>query len=467
MRRRTVVIGSGISGLVTALELYRAGRDVVVLEARRRLGGCISTVDDRGYTFEVGPNSFPSSATSLIGMAKSVGLESHFVEAAEAAKLRLLYIDGKLLPVPMSPKQFLKSKVFSWPEKLRVLREPFVPRRKNTTESESVADFFVRRFGLALTKTVVDAFVCGIYAGDARRLGVQAAFPSLVKMEQEHGSIFKAMKARGKSQAGGASMPKIMSFCGGMSEFVDALAKSLDGCIYNESKVKRLTRPDESTFRLTVEARDGTREEIDADEVVVATAPPVAGQLLAEICPMASDLVFDVPSAPIVSIHAGFDAESLPTLPGAFGFLVPRPQRMRTLGWLFSSTIFPGRAPEGKIALTGYIGGANDPHIVKATPESVRHIVLGELSLALRMKTMPKPEYFAIHPHMPGIPQHAPGHERRMPAVRKLLTLVPGLQLVGNYVGGISLEECVKTARAAAHDLVEGAAPATPMEAVS
>ena len=64
--RRTVVIGSGISGLAAAYELGQAGRDVHVFEKSTRIGGCVSTTEQDGYLFELGPSSFTDNCKEIL-----------------------------------------------------------------------------------------------------------------------------------------------------------------------------------------------------------------------------------------------------------------------------------------------------------------------------------------------------------------------------------------------------------------
>ena len=449
-RRRVVVVGGGISGLTAAHELRRGGRDVLVIEAADRVGGVVQTKHAADCTFESGPSSFPDSAAEIFELAQQLGIEDRIINATDAAKTRLIYHRHRLLPVPMNPRDIRDSEIFTSREKARFLLERFIPKRRRD-RPESVAHFFYRRFGKASARTLVDAFVSGIYCGDARHIGLRSAFPVLHHMEQKYGSITKAFRVRKKANKPFAM--NLHSFEGGLSELMISLAKGLGDGVWSNSAVKAVA-PDGTGFKLNVE-RKGGLEEIRADQIVIAAPAPVAGLLLAPFHPMVSDLLFDVDYAGVLTIHAAFDDEEIENLPDAFGFLSPRPSRMRTLGWGFSSKIFPNRAPEGMCALSGWIGGSKDAAALGAPEDAVRHIVLGELSLALKMKRIPEPRFFEIVRHEPGLPQHGLGHDRRMSAVKTLLADHPDLQIVGNYVGGLSLDDCVKTAREAAKALLE------------
>jgi protoporphyrinogen/coproporphyrinogen III oxidase len=457
--RKVVIVGGGISGLAAAVTLERAGYEVHVIEAAAQPGGVIRTTREAGFVFEAGASSFPSSAKALIALAESVGAGGDIVTANPAAAKRLIYFKQKLRTVPMTPREFWRTPILSRRQKIRALLERFKPARR-TGEPETVAEFFHRRFGLGPTVTLVDAFVSGIYAGDARRLDLDSAFPMMREMEREHGSIMKAMAVRAR-QNGGA--PKIQSFRGGMQTLIEALAASLSRPVRTGTRVRNVGKIEGGGWRLAVEGVSGI-ELVEAPRIILAVPADVASALLAPIEPYVEDLLGEVEYAGVVVIHAAFDAEELRRLPQAFGYLVPRPQRMRTLGWLFSSRIFADRAPEGKVALTGYIGGATDPHILDAGEEALRYLVLGELSVALRMRHVPRPDLFRTVEHRPGIPQYAIGHRRRIAAVQELLKAHPGLDLIGAYWGGVSVNDCILSAQAAVRGILHGAPEPAPAD---
>lgn len=444
-----VVIGAGISGLVAARELEKKGMEVRLFEGSDRLGGCVRTIRDDGYVFEAGPNSFPSSSTEIFWLAKDLGIEKEIIGADPASKKRLIYYRGRLMNVPTGPGELIKTRLFTPWQKIRMIMEPLIKAKKGE-EPETIAEFFTRRFGLAPTRTLVDAFCSGIYAGDARRLDVEAAFPMLVDMERRHGSVMKGMGAKRKQ---GAPPLTIHSFTTGMEAIIEAAAASLKRKPVTRAQVRKLERC-EGGYRLAIEV-DGRLDEIVTPRVVVGTPGEATRRLLETIDPFVEDILCELVYAPLLVCHAAFDAEELKRLPFAFGYLVPRPQRVRTLGWLFSSRIFAGRAPEGKHAITGYIGGASDPTILNAGEEAVRHIMLGELSVALRMRNFPKPEFFRIIEQRPGIPQYTIGHRRRIAALRNLIAQNPGLALVGSYLDGVSLNECIAAAKRAVAELLE------------
>jgi len=77
--RRTdvVVVGAGLAGLTTARELTAAGRDVVVLEARDRVGGRTVNHDlGDGKVVEAGGQFVGPTQDHILALAKQVGVET-------------------------------------------------------------------------------------------------------------------------------------------------------------------------------------------------------------------------------------------------------------------------------------------------------------------------------------------------------------------------------------------------------
>jgi oxygen-dependent protoporphyrinogen oxidase len=223
-QRLTTVIGAGISGLAAAWELKRRGEDVLVLEASDAVGGCVKTVVHSDCIFECGPTSFPETGHHVFQLAEELGLSAAIQNQEPAASNRLIYVNHRLHRVPASKRQLLRSRLFTPREKFRILMERFVTRGE-PNKSESVAEFFHRRFGLAPVLSLVDGFVCGIYAADARRLGMRSAFPVIHGLENKYGSIMKALSVR--KRKGKHRLPDLRSFEGGLGRLTQTAADAL------------------------------------------------------------------------------------------------------------------------------------------------------------------------------------------------------------------------------------------------
>ncbi len=469
--QRVVVVGGGVAGLATALALRERGAglpeglDVRVLEGAARLGGNLRTESVDGYRVEWGPNGFLDNVQATIDLVRRLGREGDLVRADAAAARRFLYRGGRLHLLPSGPASFLANPVLSLRGRLRVLGEPFAG--KHPGGDESVFAFAGRRIGAEAAAVLVDAMVSGVFAGDARALSLASAFPKMADMEREHGGLVRAMvarqRARGKakreaerrraagedvaelSRPGGPAGPggTLTSFAGGIERFVEALATPLAGAVATGRPVRALARAEHGGW--TLAAGDET---VHADAVVLAIPALHAAPLVAPFDAVAATTLRAIPTAPLAVVALAYDAQSLGDAARGFGFLVPRGESLRILGCLFDSSIFPGRAPAGKVLLRAMIGGAHDPHAVELPEAELRAIASTEVAHALGVTA--EPERCWIFRHHAGISQYTVGHAERLALLAERLRSWPGLFLAGQSYFGVSMNACVEQAPAVA-----------------
>ncbi|HIC96834.1 MAG TPA: protoporphyrinogen oxidase [Aquificaceae bacterium] len=416
-----LVVGSGISGLSTAYRLKRMGYEVVVYEKEETVGGNIRTLSERGYTFELGPQTILADG-EVLGFFKELGLSP--LVARPLAKNRFIYKEGKLIPLPMSPLSFLVSPLLSLRGKLRVLGEPWAG--KPVKEEESVAEFVRRRLGEEFLEWVVAPFISGVYAGDPERLSVKYAVRRIYELEREFGSLLKgALKKRSLGPGG-----SLVSFEGGLGALVKRLAADLE--VMKENVVLRVRKKED---RFVIDTRGG---KVEARALVVSSPAYTSSYLLKDLSWSAS-LEFDkIEYAPLVVINVGLEGEKLPE---GFGVLVPKKAGKRTLGIIFSSQLFPKRAPEGKELVTVYMGGAMDPGVVELSEESIEEIVLRDLEDILGVRNV---DFIHIKRWKRAIPQYTIGYGKYIELAREMEEHHRGLFLTGNYLSGVSVADCIK-----------------------
>lgn len=447
---RVAIVGGGITGLATAawLEHDHGVRDVVVLEAEDRAGGKIRTSNDRGHVLEWGPQGFLDNAPDTVELARVASLGDALLGAADEAAARFIVRDRQLRAVPASPIAFLRSDILPPAGRLRVLFEPFVGRR--AAGDESVFDFARRRIGAAAAEVLVDAMVTGIFAGDSRQLSLAATFPKMAAMETEHGSLTRALVARVRQAraegrtSGGPAGPggTLTSFAHGLATLPDVLAATLGERVRLSARVERIERGN-GAFTLSLEGGD-----VVADELLLAAPAAAAARLLEPVAPDAVEPLAGIPSVPIAVVMTSYgDAGAFPGPVDGFGFLVPQAEHLGILGTLFCHAIFPSHCPEGSVVLRTMIGGARDPAAVDVDDESLTARAREALRAVLGAD--PDPDLVWIIRWSEAIPQYTIGHLGRI-AAAETAARDAGIELAGSPYRGVSVNDCIRQARAAA-----------------
>lgn len=439
------VVGAGLAGLAAAWRLARAGARVRVYEAGERAGGVVRTASGGGWLAEGGPNSMADPPPAVRALLREAGLEASLLPTSPAARRRYVVRGGRTVPVPLSPPQLLTTPLFSLAGRLRVLREPWVAPGRAGGE-ESVAALARRRFGGEVLDYAVEPFVAGIFAGDPERLSARHAFPRLVAMEERHGSLLRAAvaAARERRAAGAAPGPASFSFAGGMEELPRALAAGLGGAVRTGAPAREVRRTDGGW---EVRAGDGGPEPFDAVVLAVA-AHGLAGVGFAGAEPGALDALGAIRYAPIAVAALGFRREDVVHPLDGFGVLVPRVERRRVLGVLFTSTLFPGRAPAGHALLTVFLGGEREPGLAALPAEERERVARGELAALLGARGEPAFRHHAVWPR--AIPQYALGYGALQARMDALERANPGLFLAGSYRAGVSVGDTLACGLAAA-----------------
>jgi protoporphyrinogen/coproporphyrinogen III oxidase len=442
----TIVIGAGISGLTCAYRLRRRGVSVLLLEAAPRAGGMIRSVQEDGYLFELGPQSSLVEAP-LLALITELGLAERLERANPRAPRYVLH-RGRLRAFPMGPGSFVATSLMSARTKMRLIGDAF-GRTQPPQEDESVAAFVRRKFTDELLDRLVAPMVSGIYAGDVERLSLASAFPSIRRFEMEHGSLIRgAMKSR---PAKGAPKPTLCSFPDGLEELPRALAESLGDALWCDTKVRgvRAKQGDSSApangarFQIDV-VRGGAAQTLSADCVVVATPCDVSAQILSGIDEAFAAIFQKIEYAPVAVVSTGYARKSVGNLLDGFGFLVPRSEGLHLLGTVWTSSLFPERAPVGHVNLTSFAGGATDAEICGWPESEIAAQITKELARVLRISA--PPTVLRVQKYARALPQYNLGHAGILESLAQLTARAPGLFLAGNYLTGSAVGSCVEQA---------------------
>lgn len=432
----TIVVGAGMSGLVRARELVRRGEDAILLEASSRVGGAVRTLRKDGFLLELGPNTVRPTV-ELWRLVEEFGLRDEAL-LADPRLPRYICWNGTLYPLPMSAAGLLRSRLLSSRAKRRILEEPFV--RAGSDPEESVHSFFSRRLGLEVADRIVEPFVGGIFAGSARKLAVSAAFPALDRWEKERGSLFRGVLTRRARRAAGARPPRgLLSFREGLQRLPEAIASDLGGSLELSTAVETLDPRAGGGWAIRT---SGAQRE--AGRVILATPAPETARLLEPFAPDAARALREIPHPFLAVVHLSWPVSDLPRPLHGFGHLtVPDPES-RVLGAVWSSSLFAGRAPAGQTLITAFLGGERDGGAALLADEEIQRIAAREVGRTLGARR--EPRVLLLTRYERSIPQYAAGHAARMEALARAEARFPGLSLIGNYRGGVSVGDVVRAA---------------------
>ncbi len=440
MKKPVAIIGAGITGLTAAFYLKRQGIPITVYEAGARAGGVIQSVRKDGFLAECGPNTLVETAPEISQLIRDLNLESQRQYTAPDAEARFVVRGRRPVAMPPSPLGIFISPLLSLGGKLALLREPFVPARRDGLE-ESVAEFVTRRLSREFLERLVDALVAGIYAGDPYKLSVQQALPRLAALETKYGSLIKGQikgaKERKKTgQVARDRAPKF-SFDEGLQVLPDALAAQLE--VKFNMPITQLIKAGDA-WHITTASGEAEHSAV----VYCGTAYRLAELQITAEKPVDVSLFSEIRYAPVASVVLGFRREEVAHSCRGFGMLIPKTEGFKILGTIFSSALFPNRAPSGHVLLTSYIGGERQPELTKLSPEELVKLACTDLDTLLGVKGKPVFEHVALYPK--AIPQYNVGYGKFKERMNNVETKAPGLFFAGHFRDGVSLGDSIVSA---------------------
>ncbi len=441
---RVVVIGGGITGLATAWWLHKAGIDVTVLEQEQAPGGTMRTVHSDGWLIEAGPNSALETTPLFQTLFDDLHVRTEVVYANETGNNRYIVRRGGLHVLPMSPKKFFQSHLWSASGKLRLMKEPFVGRAK---KEETIAEFVQRRLGREFLDYAINPFVAGVYAGSPEHLSVRAAFPKLYALEERYGGLIKGMikgaRERKKRAETAKDRARMFSFANGMQTLPDAIAAALGERVITGTVIKKIAIRGEGDA-VVYEAmgkRNGEPFSFAAEAIITAIPAYAAAELVSPHNRAAGDTLNGIFYPPVAEVCLGHKTEDIHRTLDGFGFLVPAREKRNILGTIWSSSLFPGRAPLGHTALTTFIGGSRQPELTQK--DDAELIAMTVREHAALMAVTGRPVFNRVSRWQRAIPQYHLGHLERMETIERFERVHPGLFLTGNFRGGISVGDCI------------------------
>ncbi|MCX6373473.1 MAG: protoporphyrinogen oxidase [Actinobacteria bacterium] len=504
---RIAVVGGGMAGLGAArvLEDARAADPAVdwhLYEDEARFGGKVHTVRRDGFVVEGGPDSAIIEKHWPITMARRLGIGDRFEDSNEGIRKSFVFTRGRLhelpegiiLMVPTSMVPFALSSLMTWPGKARMGMDLVLPRGGAARGAggdgdESLGDFVRRRLGREALARIAEPIVAGIHAGDPEQMSVRATFPMFLEMEKTHRSLILAMlkrrKARQKAAAagcgpagggpagggpgggglGGAPRPEggprsyFYSFKGGLQELSDAMVASLPPERLHGGSAVRTMAPcgagrgtsGAGSGAYALQFADGSRVVVDA--VVLATPAWASGDLLRAVAPLPAAELSSIQYVSTATASLAFRRDQVAHDLTGFGFVVPRAENRPVMATTWSSSKFPGRAPEGHVLLRSFLGRAGIEAAAQLDDAEMTKVVRDELREVMGIAA--EPEFAEIFRWPRGMPQYRVGHVDLVNRIEAGVARAPGIELAGGAYHGIGIGDCLREGAAAAERALE------------
>ncbi|MEE8387772.1 MAG: protoporphyrinogen oxidase [Acidiferrobacterales bacterium] len=443
-----LIIGGGISGLSLAWWLTQLGVGVEVWEADERVGGKIKSTRQDGYLTERAAAMVMNFRPEVVELVQATGLENlKTTRSPEAESRRYLLNNGQLTALPMRMGAMIASPLWSLRGKLRLLAEPFISAGE--PDNESVSQFIIRRLGNEMLEKAMEPFIAGTLASDPDKANAAACLPRLTALEKRFGSITAGVLVNRLLRRRTACVTDTFSFNGGMNTLVNTLAQAPGVNLHTGYKADELVKKG-NRWQVTASTSEG-QYSLLAKHVVLTVPAPIAASLVSPTDHELKSLLEDIRYAPVTVLHMGFDRNAIKHPLDGVGFLVPRQERLPMTGNLWMSTLFPDRAPIGKVLLTTYLGGARTPEVAEWNDETTTDKIFDSLRKLIGLKA--NPEMIRIDRHQEALPLYYGAYQQRVRAISHCLQKHKGLHIGANYIDGVSVRDRIACARTTARHI--------------
>jgi len=455
--KRIVIVGGGITGLAAARSAVLRGREtkrevnVTVLEGSPRFGGVLVTERVDGFLLDAGADSWVVAKPQATALARALGLGGALLGTrVENRRFCIAWGDrlhvvpeGLVLGVPTRFAPLVTTRLFTWRGKARMAMEPFIaPRRFEGDDDESIADFATRRLGREAAERVVAPLLGGVSAGDASDVSVRAAFPQLVAMEREHGSLVRGMLVARRARSGESPF---MSLEGGTGALVGALVDMLrdDGVPLRENAtVESLTRDGGWTVRL----QGGER--LEADAILLAVPAYAAAKLAAGLDDELTRALSSIAFGSSTTVFLGYRRSDVRHPLDGVGFVVPRTAGRAVMACTWISSKWEGRAPQGHVLLRVFVAGTDQ------ADDAVVATARAELRTLMGLDAEPCLTRVFRFEHSSA--QMRVGHLVTLRTIReRLKKSAPGLRVAGGGYDGVGIPDCVRQGEEAGRAMVD------------
>jgi monoamine oxidase len=274
-----VVVGAGLAGLVAARQLVAAGKSVVVLEARNRVGGRVLNAPiGGGHVVEAGAEFIGPTQDHMAALAKEMGVDTFKTYDSEGHYL--YYRNGTLLPysptpvlgsVPPDPDgaaeggaaiQLLTQMAADVP-----VDAPWQAANAAEWDGKTFETWKLENFHTPGGRFLIDVAITSIFSFEPRDLSLLfVLFYTAAAGNEDHPGDFNRLVTTG----GGAQE---LRFVGGSQRVPLEVARRLGRRIILKAPVRRIVQ---RRNLVEVEA-DGVRA--TGQQVIVAIPPHLAGRI--------------------------------------------------------------------------------------------------------------------------------------------------------------------------------------------
>ncbi|GEL08857.1 protoporphyrinogen oxidase [Salisediminibacterium halotolerans] len=470
-KRKVAIIGGGMTGLSAALYLQKeinAGRtdaDYVLYEKDSRLGGRIETDYTDNFVIEKGPDSFLARKTSMIELAREIGMEDELVDNRSGA---FILNKGKLYPMPEGAVMgiptkwgpFVSTKLFSPIGKARAAMDLIRPRVTKKNKDISLGTFFRKRLGNEVVNHMIDPLLSGIYAGNIDKISLQATFPHFQTLEEKYRSLIIGMKtSMAKRQSGAAKTEKngqkakpkgmFLAYKNGFQSMVDGIEQTLDAsAVHKDTGLEQIAPASDGRYRLYLSSGETDL----VDDVILTTPHQHIYSLFRE--EKFADAFGNMPSTTVATVAMAFPESAVKKDIDGTGFVVAKTSDYRITACTWTHKKWPHSAPEGYALLRAYVGKVGDEEIVHESDRVISDIVLQELNQIMQVEG--EPLFTRIRRWNDSMPQYEVGHRERIAAFRSELSArYPGIYAAGASFDGIGLPDCIDQGKNAVNTLMK------------
>ena len=464
--KKIVIIGGGIAGLAAAYRIHEEiSRNVsiecILLESSEEFGGKISTMRFDGFVVECGPDSFISQKPQAIELCKKLGLADRLTGTNPNHSNTYVYLNNKLVTMPdglslMIPTKFMPfifSPLFSWPGKIRMGMDLFIPKKKNN-DDESLASFVRRRMGKEALQKMAEPMLAGIYASDPELMSINSTFPMFVQTEQKYRSLIIGMLARKRQQmqyktpTGKQPFSLFMTLKNGLDEMVETLVEKSTNVSFRLGTAVTNLSLTGGNWNLSL----NDESSINADAVILATPAKVSACLVKKVAPKITSLLDQIHYVSTATVSIAYKKEGFPHSLDGFGFVIPKTEEKCILACTWTSSKFPERVPEEYVMLRCFVGGAMQEELAEMEENSIGNMVQEELLNLMGIDC--EPVFLKVFRYKKSNVQYRVGHATLIESIRAELKNFPGIFVTGSAYTGIGIPDCILDGTQTAKDAI-------------